>query len=212
MIQVINSYHVDYWIRNKIIDCSSVIPNNQLNISLDDSDLSKLAELAEIADITELADLAKIADITELADLENHLFRSEFNTNCVVKKNNNKNNFNNKEKLNNNYKNLESNIVNESNYKYNEPKDNGDSKFNKSNRKRTNTEDKYRKGNDRIKVIPDRVFIKQSTNKHISLHQKTDTSINKGAMQTLPKNSRIHEFKSRERVVLLDTFTRPKLS
>jgi hypothetical protein len=30
MIEMINSYHIDYWIRNKIIDCSQVLANNIL--------------------------------------------------------------------------------------------------------------------------------------------------------------------------------------
>ncbi len=200
MIEVINSYHVDYWVRNKIIDCGQVLSdNNQINITIDDSNFT---------------------DLTEITELENHLFNSEFDTNNTVRNINssiftkiNSNKESSKEKLNNNYKCLEANIINESKYQYNKSDRDGfrNSKFNKPNRKGTNPENNFGEGDNRIKTEFNRVFTKQTPDKHINIHQKTDTNYNKRTMQILPKNSRIHELKSRERFILLDSFSKPKL-
>ena len=49
MIEVINSYHVDYYIRNKIIDCSQVLANNKIAPQeSDDSDKVCLNDLLEL--------------------------------------------------------------------------------------------------------------------------------------------------------------------
>jgi len=193
MMEVINSYHVDYWIRNKIIDCSEVSSNNQLNITLDDANL----------DITD--------NIYLLNELDDFLFNDKNQNNNSNNDNDNDNDNDNKlkKKLNNNCKYSNSNIVNESKYQYNHYFRN--SKLDKSNMSRTNSNDNSRKEFNRIKNTTNRVFIEQKSNKYISIYQKACFNFNKRTMQTLPKNSRIHEYASRERKVLLDSFSKPKL-
>ena len=50
MIEVINNYHVDYYFRNKIIDCGQISEELQLHLKLEETERA----IDDIIDITEL--------------------------------------------------------------------------------------------------------------------------------------------------------------
>lgn len=56
--------------------------------------------------------------------------------------------------------------------------------------------------------ISNKLFIKKNTNKHNNILQNTNTNNYERKMHSLPQNSQLSEFRTRQRKVLLDTFTR----
>lgn len=58
MIEVINDYHVNYWFRNKIIDCSQISEELQLHLKLEETE----RPIDDIMDITELEEYLRSCD------------------------------------------------------------------------------------------------------------------------------------------------------
>ena len=56
--------------------------------------------------------------------------------------------------------------------------------------------------------VSNKLFIKKNTNKHNNIQQNTNADNYKRKMHSLPQNSQLSEFRTRQRKVLLDTFTR----
>ena len=101
MIEVINDYHIDYWIRNKIIDCSQISEESQLNLTLDTTiDPIDLFDMDTLENYLLCLQPEEVKPV-EVKNVETEEYKT--NTHIIVKKWNNK------------YKNLESNIVNEIN-------------------------------------------------------------------------------------------------
>ncbi len=102
------------------------------------------------------------------------------------------------EKLNYNHEYILSENINESTIR--------PSEINRKCEKRNITEYYIRKQSDRIQTSNNRKSNTQNTNKHFDVFKNIDTYNNKRQMHTMPKNSRIREFESKRRKVLLDSF------
>lgn len=61
-------------------------------------------------------------------------------------------------------------------------------------------------GTIKHKDSSDRIYLNEKTNKHLHIHQGTNTNNNKREVQELPSTSRLQEFKQNRRKILLDTF------
>ena len=83
MIEVINSYHVDYYIRNKFIDCSQVLKNNQLS---QQSDYDYEESRTNLADLAELESMLNTLDIDSSNTISNR--RNSMESNPIVEKDN----------------------------------------------------------------------------------------------------------------------------
>jgi hypothetical protein len=114
-----------------------------------------------------------------------------------------------KEKLNNNYT-IEIN-TNNNDYgeKYNDNVRNTNT--NKSNNARkyskNSSRERYRKQDTNI-----RMHSKEESCENRIFQKYSNTSESKGEMHSLPEKCRIHEYEFRERKVLLDSFSKPKLT
>jgi len=116
---------------------------------------------------------------------------------------NKKEKLNNKSKINNNY----------NNKKYDKGRTNKQySRINKSNitnRNTANNKHIYKK--NRENISNNKYNNKEESNKYNKLYNKLNPHNNQKQMYSLPQTSRIYEFKSRERKILLDSFTKNKL-
>jgi hypothetical protein len=83
MIEIINSYHVDYYIRNKFIDCSQVLKNNQLS---QQSDYDYEESRTNLADLAELESMLNTLDIDSSNTISNR--RNSMESNPIVEKDN----------------------------------------------------------------------------------------------------------------------------
>ena len=82
MIEIINSYHVDYYIRNKFIDCSKVLKNNQLS---QQSDYDYEESRTNLADLAELESMLNTLDIDSSNTISNR--RNSMESNPIEKDN-----------------------------------------------------------------------------------------------------------------------------
>ena len=55
------------------------------------------------------------------------------------------------------------------------------------------------------------MYTKEKSGEYRIFQKYSNTSENKGKMHDLPEKCRIHEYNLRERKVLLDSFSKPKL-
>ena len=101
------------------------------------------------------------------------------------------------EKLNNNHKN-NSNLNNNA----------FNSKINTSNKKSNNRTNKQKQSNRKINPYYNS-YNKPCTNWYPILPKQSNTNNNKGKMQELPQTSRIHDYKARNRLCMLDSFSKP---
>jgi uncharacterized membrane protein len=103
------------------------------------------------------------------------------------------------EKLNNNHEYILSENINESTI--------GPSEINRKCEERNITKYYIRKQSDRIQTSNNRESDTQNTDKYFNVLKNINTYNNKRQMYTMPKNSRIREYESKRRKVLLDSFT-----
>jgi hypothetical protein len=69
MIEVINTYHVDYWYRNKIIDCGQI--SEELNLKSEEiatDNITDIRELEELQEYLQSNDNAKKEEETKFYD------------------------------------------------------------------------------------------------------------------------------------------------
>lgn len=115
----------------------------------------------------------------------------------------------NKEKLNYNHKARISSNPNVFRKKYIDSY--SDRNSNKSNNTRTNTQYYSGEGFSRKQDLYIRMHDKQKSGEYRILQKYSNTNEDKGKMYNLPEKCRIHEYVSRERKILLDSFSKPKL-
>lgn len=192
MINVINNYIQDYWLNLNLMDCAKSNAINQGNFQIIITD-------EELHEINELVD----DHLFETNQDENNLdkINKEYltdNEECI-----------NEEKLNNNHKYIISNRDN--GCKYKERKNKSNLRFNSSDIPRENTFGKYKFITSGKNVSDNRMFKKQETNKYIRLHNEFNSNQYQRKMYKMPKNSRIYEYGTRERKILLGSQSKPKL-
>jgi hypothetical protein len=84
MIEIINTYHIDYYIRNKFIDCSQVLKNNQLSPQQSDYDYEEAK--TNLAELAELESMIDTLDINSFNTISNR--RNSMESNPIVEKDN----------------------------------------------------------------------------------------------------------------------------
>ena len=103
------------------------------------------------------------------------------------------------EKLNNNHEYILSENINESTIR--------PSEINRKCEERNITKYYIREQSDRIQTSNNRKSDIQNTDKYFNVLKNINTYNDKRQMHTMPKNSRIREYESKRRKVLLDSFT-----
>lgn len=114
-----------------------------------------------------------------------------------------------KEKLNKNYKNKYCEDNNEYRKTYNDNFRYTDTY--KSNNTGTNNQYNFRERYSRKQDSNSGMYTKEKSGEYRTFQKYSNTSENKGKMHDLPEKCRIHEYNLRERKVLLDSFSKPKL-
>lgn len=114
-----------------------------------------------------------------------------------------------KEKLNNNYK--AKLCINHNGFRKEYINSFGNSISDKSNITRTNSIYYFGDESNRKQVPNNRLYDKQKSSEYRVLQKSSYTGEDKGKMYKLPKKCRIHEYESRQRKILLDSFSKPKL-
>jgi hypothetical protein len=112
-----------------------------------------------------------------------------------------------KEKLNNNYVNKIEIDNNEFRTKYNDFKN---TVITKSNNTRENTPNNYRT-RYREQDSNNRKYDKEKSSEYRVFQECPNTNKNKGKMYDMSEKCRVHEHKSRERKILLDSFSKSNL-
>jgi hypothetical protein len=112
----------------------------------------------------------------------------------------------NEEKLNYNYKISNTYRVNE----YRTRKNRSNSRSNTSDISTRNTEYYHRFKTGGQIISNNRMFDKEKTSQHHKLFYQSCTNNDKRKMHSLPKTSRLYEFKTGKRKVLLDSLPKPK--
>ncbi len=218
-------YIDDYWKNQLIVDQSKKMSSsknsqtndnqnkhlNRLTIDVNSYDefktfVKKLDELTEPKFLTSNntipnSDNEKCIDNEKYIDNEDYIENEDYSS---IKENNNI-----MEKLNYNYKARLCKYTNGFRKKYIDSF--GNSVSDKSNNTRTNTIYYSGEGSNRKQVSNSGLYNKQKSSEHRILQKYPYTSQDKGKMYELPKKCRIHEYESRERKILLDSFSKPKL-
>ena len=230
------NYLNDYWKKNVIIDqskqysCSNnnQINNNQINNNQINNNPNKNLNRLTI-DVNSYNDFKIFVDnLNELTDeLETNILTSNYtesnlnngdyieseSEDCFENEESNENKdfyeINKKEKLNYNYK---VNIsVNTNDFRKQYVNSFRNSVPNKSNSSRRNSIYYSKEGSCRNQISNFRMHNKQKSCENRILHEHVGSNKDKGKMYKLPKNCRIYEYETRERKILLDSFSKPKL-
>lgn len=114
-----------------------------------------------------------------------------------------------KEKLNKNYKNKTGEYNNEYRKTYNDNFRYTDTY--KSNNTGTNNQYNFRERYSRKQDSNSGMYIKEKSSEYRTFQKYSNTCENKRKMPELSEKCRIHEYNLRERKVLLDSFSKPKL-
>ena len=214
-------YINDYWKKNVIIDQSkqfSCSENNQTN----DKPTNPLNHLT--IDINSYNDFKLFIDnLDELIDdLKPNNLTSTYTENTTnneecfeneeyidIKDYIDSKDFNKKEKLNYNYK---VNInVNTNDFRKQYVNSFRNSVSDKSNSSRKNSRYYSKEGSGRNQISNSRMYDKQKSIENRILQEHACSNKDKGKMYKLQKKCRIYEYESRERKILLDSFSKPKL-
>ncbi len=197
----VDNYLEDYWCNKIIIDQSKIIYNNQNNTKTTAPTNNSNIDLDHLND-----------DIDQLINEHNKKMCQHINNKVIINHSSDTIDNNDfieyKEKLNNNHKTSLSNNNNVVRKKYH---DIGNSINDRSDNKRTHTINYIRSGSNRKKDSDFGMYDKQESCKHRNIQKNFDSGQNKREMYALPKKCRLHEYGSRERKVLLDSFSKPKL-
>jgi hypothetical protein len=213
-------YINDYWKDNLIVDqskhnnCSNNQthdkPNNDLKrLTIDVNSYNEFQKF--IDNIEESNDIYTDTNIYNNTNLHNNLNNKIYNNlnNDKDYDNEDYDNENMKEKLNNNYK---AKIGMNPNVFRKKHVDNiRNSISDKSNNTRTNTICYHGEGFGRKQNSDNRMYDIQKSGEHNIFPKHSNSNKDKGKMFSLPKKCRIYEYESRERKILLDSFSKPKL-
>jgi hypothetical protein len=210
-------YINDYWKDNLIVDQSKhdKYSNNQTH-DKPNNDLNRLT-----IDVNSYNEFQNFIDnIEETNDIytdTNIYTNPNLHTNTNTKIYNNDEDYidnedydkNIKEKLNNNYK---AKIGMNPNVFRKKHVDNiRNSISDKSNNSRTNTICYHGEGFGRKQNSDNRMYDIQKSGEHNIFPKHSNSNKGKGKMFSLPKKCRIYEYESKERKILLDSFSKPKL-
>lgn len=198
MFEIKNKYIVDFWFNDKIKDCGKVIYSNK-NTNYDETIETNHQNIPIFISQNE----------SEHESIDEHLFETVNNdndndndTDYDIDNENNNYNFDFKmKKLNNYYKINNTCRDNE----YRKRKGRRNSKSNNSDISRGNTVCCHRIKSSGQIVSNNRMFDEKKSHQHNKLFNQSNSNNDKRKMYNLPKTSRLHEFKARERKVLLDS-------
>jgi hypothetical protein len=208
-------YINDYWKDNLIIDqskhnnCSNNQahdkPNNDLKrLTIDVNSYDEFQKF--IDNIEESNDIYTDTNIYNNTNLHNNNLNNDKD---YDNDNEDYDNENIKEKLNNNYKAKTGMDLNVFRKKYVDNIRNSIS--DKSNNTRTNTFYYAREGFGRKQNSDNRIYDIQKSGENNIFQKHSNSCKDKRKMFSLPKKCRIYEYESRERKILLDSFSKPKL-
>jgi hypothetical protein len=195
MFELKNKYISDYWFNDNIIDCGKSINNisDEIPVIISDSDVNIITHNY----------------IEHLFEEPNNYLSNSMKQNTVNKEKINNliqiTNFED-EKLNNNYKISNTQIYNN---EYKSKKNSLHSKYNNSDISTRNREYYNQSKSGRQIISNNRMFDMEKTSEHFKLFNESSINYNKGNMYKLPKTSRIHEFITERRKVLLDSQPKP---
>jgi len=200
MFELKNKYINDYWFKDNIVDCGEIInvDSNLIPVIISENEIEYIKNYEEHLDkASGLSDKSSGPSDKSSGPSDKSANTLEYN--------------NVKEKLNYNYKIINTKNNNEWGNRANETnRTNGtNSRFNNSDITTRNTVCCHRFKTSRPIISNNRMFDEEKTSKHHELFYQSHTNHNKRQMYNLPKTSRIYDFKSGKRKVLLDS--QPKL-
>jgi hypothetical protein len=203
----VDNYLQDYWRKRIIIDQSKIISNNQDTAKTTPTNNSKIDLDHLNNDIDQLINEhnKKMSQHINNKVVINHSSDTIIDQNDIIDENDV---IEYKEKLNNNHKTSlrnNNNVVRKKYHDFGNPIDD------RSDNKRAHTISCIRSGSNRKKDSDFGMYDKQESCKHRNIQKNFDTCQNKREVYTLPKKCRLHEYGLRERKVLLDSFSKPKL-